>query len=262
MNYNQILTAVDTVKVLSIIGLTGEQKGAYVYYECHKCKGKAVIKAYGEKKNLFYCEQCKAKGHIISLVMEASDVDWDPELQLMPLREYCNSRKFEVMGEYIDNGVSGADDRRPSLDLLMDDVKKRRVDVIVVWKLDRFGRSLRQLVMALEELSGLGVGFISLQDNLDLTTPQGRLMFHITAAMAEFERELIRERVKAGIMNARRKGTRLGRKPIPPIDLERIAALYNKNPDLSVRQITAKVGIGKSTVQKTIADLRSGKARK
>jgi len=190
------------------------------------------------------------------------DKGQDPELQLVPLREYCKRRRFIVMGEYIDNGVSGAEDRRPSLDLLMDEAKKRRVDVIIVWKLDRFGRSLRQLVMALEELSGLGVGFISYQDNLDLTTPQGRLMFHISGAMAEFERELIRERVMAGITNARRKGTRLGRKPIPPMDLARIVDVYKKNPGMSVRQIASRVGIGKSTVQKTIADLRSGKARK
>ncbi len=190
------------------------------------------------------------------------DKGQDPELQLVPLREYCKRRQFAVMGEYIDNGVSGSEDRRPSLDKLMDEVKKRRVDVIVVWKLDRFGRSLRQLVMALEELSGLGVGFISYQDNLDLTTPQGRLMFHITAAMAEFERELIRERVKAGIMNARRKGIRLGRKPIPPMDIEKILSVYNKYPEMSVRQIASRVGIGKSTVQKTLSILRSGKALK
>ena len=127
----------------------------------------------------------------------------DPELQLSPLREYCKQRGFTISGEYVDNGISGMKDKRPQLDLLMDAAKKRQIDIILVWKLDRFGRSLKQLVIALDELTGLGIGFISYQDNLDLTTAQGRLMFHIIASMAEFERELIKERVKAGLDNAR-----------------------------------------------------------
>src|SRR5208283_2236564 len=134
------------------------------------------------------------------------DKGQDPELQLVPLREYCQRRGFEIAGEYVDTGVSGATDQRPQLDALLNAARKREIDHIVVWKLDRFGRSLKQLVNSLAELNSLGVGFISYQDNLDLTTPAGRLMFHIIGAMAEFERELIRERVKAGIENARRKG--------------------------------------------------------
>ena len=119
------------------------------------------------------------------------DKGQDPELQLVPLREYCQRRGFTVAGEYVDNGISGTKERRPQLDRLFEAARKRQIDVILVWKLDRFGRSLKQLVTALEELSSLGVGFISYQDNLDLTTAQGRLMFHIIGAMAEFERELI-----------------------------------------------------------------------
>ncbi|MGD0884899.1 MAG: recombinase family protein [Thermodesulfovibrionales bacterium] len=187
------------------------------------------------------------------------DKGQDPNLQLVPLREYCQRRGFTVTGEYIDNGVSGAKDRRPQLDHLMEAARKRQIDLILVWKLDRFGRSLRQLVVALEELSSLGMGFISFQDNLDLTTAQGRLMFHIIGAMAEFERELIRERVKAGLENARRKGKRLGRKPVPPIDRDKIIALREKDSSLSVRKIARKVGISAGFVGRTLKEHRMNK---
>src|SRR5208337_3002311 len=159
----------------------------------------------------------------VAIYARVSTVDkgQNPEVQLKPLREYCTARGLEVFSEYVDVGQSGKKDRRPQLDRLMDDSRKRHIDCIVVWKLDRFGRSLKHLVTALDELSALNVGFISYQDNLDLSTAQGRLMFHIIGAMAEFERELIGERVKAGLDNARRKGKRLGRAPVPPVDLAR-----------------------------------------
>ncbi|MGD0886158.1 MAG: recombinase family protein [Thermodesulfovibrionales bacterium] len=184
------------------------------------------------------------------------DKGQDLNLQLVPLREYCQRRGFVISGEYLDNGVSGTKDRRPQLDRFMEAARKRQIDLILVWKLDRFGRSLRQLVVALEELSSLGIGFISYQDNLDLTTPQGRLMFHIIGAMAEFERELIRERVKAGLENARRKGKRLGRKPIPPIDKDKIIALLKKDSSLSVRKIARKVGMSSGFVGRTLKEHR------
>jgi DNA invertase Pin-like site-specific DNA recombinase len=186
------------------------------------------------------------------------DKGQDPELQLQPLREYCQRRGFEIAGEYVDNGVSGTKDCRPQLDRLMDAARKRQIDIIIVWKLDRFGRSLKQLVTALDELSGLGVGFISYQDNLDLTTAQGRLMFHIIGAMAEFERELIRERVKAGLDNARRKGKRLGRKPLPPVDRDKVTSLFVKDPSLSVRKIARKVGLSTGLVGRVLQEHRSG----
>jgi len=118
-----------------------------------------------------------------------------PEMQLRELREYCNHRDWIVVGEYVDEGISGAKEKRPELDRLMSDAHRRRFDAILVWKLDRFGRSLRHLVNALAELEARGVAFVSLRDNLDLSTPAGRLMFQIIGAMAEFERALIAERV-------------------------------------------------------------------
>jgi DNA invertase Pin-like site-specific DNA recombinase len=135
----------------------------------------------------------------------------DPKMQLIELREYAATRKWQVVGEFVDVGVSGSNSSRPQLDAMMRLAKARKVDVIAVWKLDRFGRSLRHLVNALGELEAVGVGFISLRDSLDFSTPAGRLMFHVIAAMAEFERELIRERVNAGLATARRKGIKLGR---------------------------------------------------
>jgi DNA invertase Pin-like site-specific DNA recombinase len=186
------------------------------------------------------------------------DKGQDPELQLVPLREYCQRRGFSIKGEYVDNGISGSKDRRPELDSLLEAARKRQIDMIIVWKLDRFGRSLKQLVIALEELSTLGIGFISYQDNIDLTTPQGRLMFHIIGAMAEFERELIRERVKAGIENARRKGKRLGRKPVAPIDIEKVIELHREDPTLSLRFIARKSRLSKSLVGRVLKEHKMG----
>jgi DNA invertase Pin-like site-specific DNA recombinase len=185
------------------------------------------------------------------------DKGQDPELQLVPLREYCQRRGFTIVGEYVDNGISGAKERRPQLDRLLNAARKREIDIILVWKLDRFGRSLKQLVITLDELSAIGVGFISYQDNLDLTTAQGRLMFHIIASMAEFERELIRERVKAGLDNARRKGKRLGRKPLPPVIREKIIAAHIDNPDLSLTELSKLTKQTRSSVYKTLQNLKT-----
>jgi len=185
------------------------------------------------------------------------DKGQDPELQLVPLREYCERRGFTNAVEYVDNGISGKRERRPELDKLIQTARKRQIDIILVWKLDRFGRSLKHLVTALDELSSLGIGFISYQDNIDLGTAQGRLMFHIIGAMAEFERELIKERVRAGLDNARRKGKRLGRKPVPQIDTDRVIDFHQKNPKLSIRGLAGALGMKKSTVQKTLSDFKN-----
>jgi DNA invertase Pin-like site-specific DNA recombinase len=135
----------------------------------------------------------------------------DPEMQLAELREYAGRRGWQIVEEFTDQGVSGCKESRPALNRMMADACRRRFDAILVWKIDRFGRSLKHLVNALAELAALGVAFISLRDNLDLSTPSGRLMFQIIGAMAEFERALTQERVRAGLRNARAKGRRLGR---------------------------------------------------
>jgi DNA invertase Pin-like site-specific DNA recombinase len=169
----------------------------------------------------------------------------DPEMQLRELREYAERRGWTIAGEYTDHGVSGSKESRPELNRLMADAYRRRFDAILVWKIDRFGRSLKHLVNALADLVVYGVAFVSLRDNLDLSTPSGRLMFQIIGAMAEFERALIQERVKAGLRNAQAKGRRLGR-PRRVVDVSRIAAL--RASGLSWRTIARHLGIGIATL--------------
>ena len=176
----------------------------------------------------------------------------DPEMQLSELREYAERRGWHITEEYTDQGVSGCKESRPALNRLMADACRRRFDGILVWKIDRFGRSLKHLVNSLAELAALGVAFISLRDNLDLSTPSGRLMFQIIGAMAEFERALIQERVRAGLRNARAKGKRLGR-PRVFVDAPRIAALRGQGR--SWAEIVAQMGIGKGTAQRAFSTL-------
>lgn len=164
----------------------------------------------------------------------------DVSLQTRDLEQFAQARAWYLVDSYIDVGISGTKDKRPELNRLMSDAHKRRFDVVLVWKLDRFGRSLRHLVNALAEFESLGISFVSLSDNLDLSTASGRLMFNIIGAMAEFERELIRERVKAGMKNARAKGTRIGR-PRVEVDSAQIARL--RASGASLRTIAARLGI-------------------
>jgi len=163
--------------------------------------------------------------------------------------EYASRRGWEVFAEYVDNGVSGAKESRPELNRLMADGHRRHFDVVLCWKIDRFGRSLKHLVNALADLDGYGIAFVSLCDNLDLSTPSGRLMFQIIGAMAEFERSLIQERVRAGLRKAKLKGKILGRPPLP-LDCGRIARLPASGS--SIRAISAQLGVAASTVHKAL----------
>src|SRR5450759_3645717 len=169
----------------------------------------------------------------------------DPEMQLRELREYALRRGWAVTSEYVDRGVSGSKETRSQLDRLLTDAHRRAFDGVLVWKIDRFGRSLKHLVCTLADLSAYGVAFVSLRDNLDLSTPSGRLMFQIIGAMAEFERSLIQERVRAGLRNAKAKGKRLGRPP-SGADPARIAAL--RASGASWRAISHEMGVGVATL--------------
>lgn len=168
----------------------------------------------------------------------------NPEMQLSELREYASRRGWKIVGEYVDEGISGSKEFRPKLNVLMADAHRRKFDVVLVWKIDRFGRSLKHLVNALADLDAYGVAFVSLRDNLDLSTPSGRLMFQIIGAMAEFERALIQERVRAGLKSARARGTRLGR-PTVAVDAPRIARLRASGASWS--EISQQLGIGVGT---------------
>ena len=176
----------------------------------------------------------------------------DVGLQTGDLRQFAEARGWKLADEYVDQGVSGSKDSRPELNRLMADAHKRRFDVVLVWKLDRFGRSLRHLVNALAEFESLNIAFVSLSDNLDLSTASGRLMFNIIGAMAEFERALIQERVKAGIRNARAKGRRFGR-PRANVDASQIARL--RASGASWRTIERNLGISVRTARR-LADSR------
>jgi len=178
-----------------------------------------------------------------------------PQMQLQELTEYAERRGFQIVEEYVDRGSSGSRESRPALDRLMNDARRRKFDAVLVWKIDRFGRSLRHLVNSLAELECVGVAFISLRDNLDLTTASGRLMFGIIASMAEFERELIRERVRAGLRNATRKGKKLGR-PRVVVDVERVAAL--RSAGASWRAISHTLGVGIGTLYNAVSEKAGG----
>ena len=179
--------------------------------------------------------------------VSTTDKGQDPELQLKPLRDYCKARSWTIVEEFTDY-CSGAKDTRPRLDELMTAARRRSIDCVAVWKLDRFGRSLKHLVTALDELKSLGVAFVSYQESIDLTTPAGRLMMQIIAAMSEFERELIRERVKAGIANAKAKGKRVGRKPLSPLTVKSVIDFYEGDRSLSIRKISNQVNVPPATV--------------
>jgi DNA invertase Pin-like site-specific DNA recombinase len=148
----------------------------------------------------------------------------NPEMQLAELREYCAHRGWEIAGVYVDAGVSGARERRPELDRMLVACKRRQVDAVVVYRYDRFARSLRQLVNALCEFDELGIQFISLHEGVDTSTANGRLVFGIFASIAEFERELIRDRVRSGLAVARAQGKRIGR-PRRDVDTAKVAEL-------------------------------------
>src|SRR5688572_16881079 len=145
-----------------------------------------------------------------AIYARVSTFDQQPENQLEELRRYAAARGWQVH-EYVDHGISGAKERRPALDSMLADAKRRRFDILLCWRLDRLGRNLRHLITLLDEVQALGIAFVSLAEGIDATTPAGKLQLHILAAIAEFERGRIQERVRAGLARARAQGKRLGR---------------------------------------------------
>ena len=175
----------------------------------------------------------------------------DPMVQLRELREYCQRRGWDVSAEFTDIGISGAKERRPQMDQLLAGCRKRRYDAVIVYRYDRFARSLPQLVNALGEFDALGIQFVSLHEGVDTSTPNGRLVFGIFASIAEFERELIRDRVRSGIQAARARGKQLGR-PRRNVDVSRVAAL--RADGLSWREIGRELGVGVATARAALQD--------
>ena len=172
------------------------------------------------------------------------DKGQDPETQLLVLRDYAARRGLVPAGEYVDY-ASGMRDDRPQYQALVAAARKRHIDVVLVWRYDRFARSTQALVQALNEFHRLGVDFISYQENIDTMTPQGELMFTVMASLAQFERALISERVKAGMARAKAQGKRISRAPLAKELQARIAARYAEG--LSIHQISKQLGMGYGT---------------
>jgi len=194
--------------------------------------------------------------------VSTTDKGQNTEVQLSALRPFCSIRNWEYT-EYIDEGVSGAKESRPAFNRLMTDAQQRKIDVIVVWKLDRFSRSLRHLVNTLNDLQSLGIDFVSYSEHLDFTTPTGKLMVNIIAAFAQFERDLMSERIKAGMQHVKSKGKHVGRKPIAPVDIKKVIDDYEKAKEskypTSVRAIAKRTKMTKSTVHTILNLFRQGK---
>jgi DNA invertase Pin-like site-specific DNA recombinase len=169
----------------------------------------------------------------------------DPAMQTRELAEYCQRRGWQIFDQYVDNGVSGKKDSRPQLNRMMQDAHSHRFDVVVVWRFDRFARSVSHLLRALETFNALGIDFVSLCEQINTNTPTGKLVFTILGAVSEGERNLIAERVRSGLRNARAKGKILGR-PKKDVDVARIEAL--RAVGISWRQIAKKMGLSVGTV--------------
>jgi DNA invertase Pin-like site-specific DNA recombinase len=173
-----------------------------------------------------------------------------PEMQLRELREYCQRRGWTAALEYVDLGISGAKEKRPQLDRLLADAHRRHFDAVVVWRFDRFARSVSHLLRALETFRSLGIEFVSLSEQVDTSTPTGKLVFTVLGAVAELERSLITERVRAGIRNARAKGKRLGR-PRSGVDVAEIRRLRTQGA--SWRAVGAALGVSAATALQAAA---------
>jgi DNA invertase Pin-like site-specific DNA recombinase len=174
----------------------------------------------------------------------------DPEMQLSELREYCQRREWDVTQEYVDVGVSGGKEKRPELDKLLHDAHRRYFDAVVVWRFDRFARSVSHLLKALEIFRSLGIEFVSLTEQVDTSTPTGKMIFTVLGAVAELERSLIVERVRAGLRNAKAKGKKLGRPPLVP-NPEVIGKMRSQGA--SWRAIGKAIGVSPATALCTAA---------
>jgi DNA invertase Pin-like site-specific DNA recombinase len=171
----------------------------------------------------------------------------DPTMQTRELREYCERRGWAVAGEYVDIGISGTKEKRPELDRLLGEAHRRRFDAVVVWRFDRFARSVSHLLRALETFKSLGIEFVSLSEQVDTSTPTGKMVFTVLGAVAELERSLIVERVRAGLRNARAKGRCLGR-PKKNVNAAEVAIL--RDSGVSWRKIARRMGVSARTARR------------
>lgn len=172
-------------------------------------------------------------------------------MQLVELRQVAAQRNWRIIDEYVDEGISGSQESRPALDRLLADARAGRLDVVIVWRFDRFARSTSHLLSALEEFRLLGVGFMSIREQVDTTTPVGKVMFILIAAISEFERSLIVERVRAGVANAKSKGIHCGR---PKVDTDIRPALALLEQGRGLKQVATILNISRSTLRRRLEE--------
>ncbi len=186
----------------------------------------------------------------IAIYARVSTSDQSSESQLLDLRRYVSDRGWNIFNEYCDNGISGTKDSRPALNELMNDAKKRRFDTVLVWRFDRFARSTKHLILALEEFRNLGIDFVSYQENIDTSSPLGSAIFTIISAVAQLERDIIAERVKAGLRRAVEAGKQLGRPNGTSLDVKAIHRLRREG--LSLMQIAKALKTSKSSIARLL----------
>jgi len=186
-----------------------------------------------------------------ALYCRVSTVDQHPETQLSELRQFAANKGFQVVGEYIDHGYCGARARRPALDRMMDDARRNRLDVLLVWSCDRLARSTKHLLQTIDELNGMGVQFLSQREAIDTEGPLGRAILVIVSAMAELERCIIIERVRAGMRRARLEGRQIGR---ARLDVNRDQVIRDRRSGMSLTQVAKKHGISRASVCRLVKE--------
>jgi len=182
----------------------------------------------------------------VAIYARVSTTDQSTEVQLLDLRRYVSDRGWQIFKEYIDEGISGTKDSRPALNELMNDAKKRRFDAVLVWRFDRFARSTKHLILALEEFKNLRIDFVSYQENIDTSSPLGAAIFTIISAVAQLERDIIAERVKAGLRRAKENGKTLGRPRGCTIDRQLVIELREQG--LTMAKIAEQMNSSAATV--------------
>lgn len=204
----------------------------------------------------------------VAIYTRVSTNDQNPEIQEDELVQYVARRGWEQHKVYCDKGISGAAEKRPALTALFEDCRRRKIDVVVVWKFDRFARSLRQLLNALDLFRHLGIDFVSCTEAIDTSLPHGEMLFQIIEAIAQWERSLIGERVKAGLQHARSQGKRLGRPPLRQLMPEEVVNLRNerRRTKAPFRKLAAKYGVSVFTAHmictRQALPVSSGNARR
>jgi DNA invertase Pin-like site-specific DNA recombinase len=190
-----------------------------------------------------------------ALYIRVSTLDQHPETQLNELRGFARQRGFEIVDEYTDHGISGTKARRPALDRLLSDAHRHRFDVVLVWSCDRLARSTKHFLQVLDELNDLGIQFLSQREAIDTDGPLGRAIVVIVSAVAELERSLIVERVRAGMRRAKLDGRRIGR---APLDVDRGAIVSDRRTGLSLTLVAKKHGVSRATVCRLVNESNTG----